>query len=319
MFSAEYLNALAGKTGFQTASLLKQMSLILILREIQRHPLLGKAFVLRGGTAINLFWFDLPRLSEDIDLNYIGSPDKNVMQQDRTMLEKHLSRVLESLGISVERKPDEHAGGKWRLRTRSPFGGNFSLEIDLNYIMRIPVWGIRVRAAQSPDPDYSTAFSTVSLEELFAGKIKALMERSAARDLYDAFHLASDSLNFDLVKLRKALILFGVTSEQDWRQKDPSMIDAIDEMMVARELNPLLRSGEELDLKQMKTVVSEFLRGLMKYDDEERLFLDRFLDKGIFEPHLLFNDPKQAKALSSHPAVLWKLQNHRKHLGIAHG
>lgn len=201
MFSAEYINALAGKTGFQTASLLKQMSLILILSEIQRHPLLSKAFVVRGGTAINLFWYDLPRLSVDIDLNY----------------------------------------------------------------------------------------------------------------------LASDSLDIDLVKLRKALILFGVTSEQDWRQKDPSMVDAIDEMMVAKELNPLLRSGEEPDLKQMKTIVTGFLHGLMKYTAEERLFLDRFLDEGRFEPQLLFNDPQQAKALGSHPAVLWKLQNHRKYLGLDHG
>ena len=139
MFSAEYLNALAAKTGFQTASLQKQMSLIIILREIQRHPLLSKAFVLRGGTAINLFWYNLPRLSVDIDLNYIGSVDKDLMQQERGTLEKQLSRLLESLGISVERKPDEHAGGKWRLRATSAFGGNFTLEIDLNYIMRIPV------------------------------------------------------------------------------------------------------------------------------------------------------------------------------------
>ena len=316
MFSAEYLNALAGRTGFQTAGLQKQMSLIVILREIQRHPLLSKAYVLKGGTAINLFWYDLPRLSVDIDLNYIGSPDRDVMQQDRGMLEKQLSRVLDSLGISVERKPDEHAGGKWRLRAASPFGGNFALEIDLNYIMRIPVWGIQAHAAHSPDPDYSTDFPTVSLEELFAGKIKALLDRSTARDLYDVCHLASDPLDIDLLKLRKALILFGVTCEQDWRQKNNSTIDAIDGVMVAKELYPLLRSGEEPDLKEMKTIVTEFLHELMKYTDEESLFLDQFVDKGIFEPRLLFDDPQQAKRLSSHPAVLWKLQNHRKYLGL---
>ena len=116
MFSAEYLNALAAKTGFQAASLQKQMSLIVVLREIQRHPLLSKAFVLRGGTALNLFWYDLPRLSVGIDLNYIRSLDKDAMQKERGTLEKQLSRFFESIGISVERKPDEHAGGKWRSR-----------------------------------------------------------------------------------------------------------------------------------------------------------------------------------------------------------
>lgn len=88
MFSPQYLNALASKTGFQPASLQKHMSLIVVLREMQRHPLLGKAFVLRGGTAINLFWYNLPRLSVDIDLNYIGSVDRDVMQRERGTLER---------------------------------------------------------------------------------------------------------------------------------------------------------------------------------------------------------------------------------------
>ncbi len=316
MFSAEYLNALAAKTGFQTSSLQKQMSLIVILREIERHPLLSKAFVLRGGTAINLFWSNLPRLSVDIDLNYIGSPDKDVMQQDREKLEKELSRLLESLGISVERKPDEHAGGKWRLRATSAFGGNFTLEIDLNYIMRVPVWGVQSLTARSPDIDFSTNFPTVSSEELFAGKIKALMDRSAARDLYDVFRVAENPSDIDLLKLRKALILFGITCEQDWRKKDESTINAITRTMVERDLTPLLRPGDGPNLGAMKNAVKAFLAGLMKYTSDEQLFLDQFFDKGIYEPQLLFSDPEQAKALSAHPAVLWKLQNHRKFLGL---
>jgi len=316
MFSAQYLNALASKTGFQTASLQKQMSLIVILREIQRHPLLTKAFVLRGGTAINLFWFDLPRLTVDIDLNYIGSSLRDVMQKERTILEKQLSRLLESLGISVERKPDEHAGGKWRLRTSSAFGGNFTLEIDLNYIMRIPVWGVHPRTSLSPDEDYNMNFPTVSLEELFAGKIKALLDRSAARDLYDTFRLATDASHVDPMKLKKTLILFGITCDQDWRQKDRSTIDGIDADMVERELRPLLRSGEQPDLNLMKLTVHAFLDAILKYSPDEQLFLDRFLDNGIYEPQILFEDPEQARTLSAHPAVLWKLINHRRYLGL---
>jgi predicted nucleotidyltransferase component of viral defense system len=149
VFSAEYLNGLATRTGFQAASLQKQMSLIVVLREIKRHPLLSKAFVLRGATAINLFWYDLPRLSVDIDLNYIGSVDKEVMQRERAGLEKQMARLLQALGISVERKPDEYAGGKWRLRAASAFGGNFTLEIDFDYLMRVPVWGVHSRASNT--------------------------------------------------------------------------------------------------------------------------------------------------------------------------
>jgi predicted nucleotidyltransferase component of viral defense system len=168
MFSRQYLDTLAARTGFNVAALQKQMSLIVILRDMQQHPLLGKKFVLRGGTAINLFWYELPRLSVDIDLNYIGGPAREVMQSERPTLEVELARLLQALGMTVERKPDEHAGGKWRLRAANAFGGNFTLEIDLNYIMRIPVWGVDTRNVKSPDADVTTPFPTVSLEELFA-------------------------------------------------------------------------------------------------------------------------------------------------------
>jgi hypothetical protein len=55
MFSKEYLNQLSAKTGFRPDSLQKQMSLLDLLREVNRHPLLRKQFALKGGTAINLY------------------------------------------------------------------------------------------------------------------------------------------------------------------------------------------------------------------------------------------------------------------------
>ena len=117
------------------------MALLDLLREINKHPVLGRQFALKGGTAINLFWFPLPRLSVDIDLNYIGSPDREVMRRDRPKLEIELRKLIESRGISVENAPEDHAGAKWRLRSPSAFGGHVTLEVDLNYLMRVPVWG----------------------------------------------------------------------------------------------------------------------------------------------------------------------------------
>jgi predicted nucleotidyltransferase component of viral defense system len=316
IFSAEHLLAVASRTGFQATSLQKQMLLIAILREMQRHPILGKSFVLRGGTAINLFWFNLPRLSVDIDLNYVGSPDKEVMQQDRLVLEKQLIRLLQSLTITVERQPPQHAGGKWRLRTRSAFGGNVTLEIDLNYMMRIPIWDVQTMTVHSPDPDYETDFPIVSFEELFAGKIKAMLERSAARDLYDVHSLSRDPHSADPARLRKAVILFGTTSKDDWRKKDLQTIDAIDDKTAKEELSPLLRSGEEIGLPAIKQRVKSYLSDLIRYDKDEQRFLDRFLDQGIYDPTLLFGDTDRAVRLGAHPAVLWKLQNLRQHLGL---
>ncbi len=59
MFSKEYLVNLSARTGFEPKNLQKQMTLLELLRDIHEHPVLGKKFALKGGTAINLFWFQL--------------------------------------------------------------------------------------------------------------------------------------------------------------------------------------------------------------------------------------------------------------------
>jgi predicted nucleotidyltransferase component of viral defense system len=316
MFSKEYLTKLAEQTGFRVDSLQKQMTLLDLLREINRHPLLKKQFALKGGTAINLFWFQLPRLSVDIDLNYIGSEDRETMVKERPKLEQEIKKLIESRGISVKNVPDEHAGAKWRLQAPSAFGGTFSLEVDLNFIMRIPVWGVESKSPYSLDEDYQFDCNTVSFEELFGGKIKALMDRSAARDLYDVFKLSQVSDSFDMSKLRKNLILFGITCDDDWRKKDLRTVDGIDQKMVDEQLVPLLRSTDSADLKSMKKTSKDFLTVLMKYNKDEQRFMNRFIENGIYEPSLLFADEKQALLLEKHPAVLWKLQNHRQYLGL---
>lgn len=316
MFSKEYLQKMAQRSGFLMDSLQKQMTLLDLLREISRHPLLGKRFALKGGTAINLFWFPLPRLSVDIDLNYIGSYDRGIMLKERPLLEEQLKKLIESRGISVEHAPaDEHAGGKWRLRAPSALGGNFTLELDLNYLMRIPVLGIREKQPYALDEDSIFQFNSVGFEELFAGKNKALLERSAARDLYDVSMLSRTSMKYDPMILRRVTVLFGITSKRDWREIDFHTIDEIDQKMIDDELTPLVRRDEALEIDRMKSEVKAVLAPILNYDKQEKEFLDRFLDQGEYKPELLFGD-KDAEKLKNHPAVLWKLQNLRKFKGL---
>ena len=316
MFSKEYLTILSAQTGFRVDSLQKQMTLLDLLREINRHPLLKKQFALKGGTAINLFWFQLPRLSVDIDLNYIGSEDRETMVKERPILEQEMRKLIESRGISVRNIPAEHAGAKWRLQSPSALGGTFALEVDLNFIMRIPVWGTESKSPFPLDEDYHFDCNTVSFEELFGGKIKALLDRSAARDLYDVFRLSQVRDSFDITKLRKNLILFGITCDDDWRKKDFHTLDGIDQRMIDEQLSPLLRATDSIELKLMNNTAKDFLTELMRYTKDEQRFMNRFLDDGVYEPLLLFSEEKQAKRLEKHPAVLWKLQNHRQYLDL---
>ncbi len=292
------------------------MTLLDLLRELSRHPRLSKSYALKGGTAINLFFFELPRLSVDIDLNYIGSDDRQSMIAERPNLEREVKRLIESRGVAVRNLPADHAGGKWRLQAPSAFGGSFRLELDLNYLMRVPVFGLQSRSPYPMDEDYIFECQIVSFEELFAGKIKALLDRSAPRDLYDVFGLSESDFQLDVPKLRKNVILFGITCDDDWRRKDFRTIDKITQQTVDEQLVPMLRAGDTINLHQMKKTVTQFLTNVMEYEEDERRFMDRFLDEGVYEPGLLFADKDQAKRLEKHPAVLWKLQNHRQFLGL---
>ena len=80
---AAYLNDAAKQTGFDPHNIEKVLRLKELLREFLRHPFLKGKLVLKGGTGINVFLLELPRLSVDIDLNYIGQIDRDRMQTKR--------------------------------------------------------------------------------------------------------------------------------------------------------------------------------------------------------------------------------------------
>ncbi len=105
----------AGETGFREEAIEKVLYLTAILGRFRTRPELRDAWVLKGGTAINLFHLEVPRLSVDIDINYIGAADLKTMQTARPAFERALSACCEREGCQVRRVPGEHAGGKYRL------------------------------------------------------------------------------------------------------------------------------------------------------------------------------------------------------------
>ena len=69
--SKERLSSEAEGTGFRAEVLEKVIHLLNLLETLHKHPFLKNRLALKGGTALNLFLFDVPRLSVDIDLNYV--------------------------------------------------------------------------------------------------------------------------------------------------------------------------------------------------------------------------------------------------------
>ena len=108
MLSHEVLLREAAASGFQAEPLEKAARLLELLDTIRRHPFLKGRLVLKGGTALNLFLFDVPRLSVDVDLNYIGGPDRETMLAERPQVEQ--SQRESAPGRTPPRHPLRGAG-----------------------------------------------------------------------------------------------------------------------------------------------------------------------------------------------------------------
>lgn len=140
MLSLNELLREAAASGFQAESLEKALALFALLESLRSHPFLKERIALKGGTALNLFVLKGPRLSVDIDLNYIGSKDREIMLSERPKVEQAVQAVCGRLGIQVKRAPSEHAGGKWLLTYMSAWERPGTLELDINYLLRTPLW-----------------------------------------------------------------------------------------------------------------------------------------------------------------------------------
>jgi len=73
IFSPSEILPVAESTGFRADVIEKVLHLLNLLNMLNSHPFLKGKLVLKGGSALNLFVFNIPRLSVDIDLNYIGA------------------------------------------------------------------------------------------------------------------------------------------------------------------------------------------------------------------------------------------------------
>src|SRR3989338_2274336 len=105
-------NARLETNGYRQEIIEKVVWLMELLCAIADDSYLTTRVALKGGTALNLFHFNLPRLSVDADLNYIGAVDRETMLEERPDVENRMKLLFERMGLKMIRYPKQHAGGK---------------------------------------------------------------------------------------------------------------------------------------------------------------------------------------------------------------
>ncbi|WP_141342164.1 nucleotidyl transferase AbiEii/AbiGii toxin family protein [Bradyrhizobium sp. USDA 3458] len=322
MISLERLEKIATDVSFQPASIERVIRLIDVLHQIANDREIGKLLALKGGTALNLFYLALDRLSVDIDLNYVGAADREAMLRDSKIINTRLPALLQSKGYEIGRDPSgEHAGGKWRFRYISAYRRPGTLEVDVNYLFRTPFFGWeRMNSAKLGDYEARNV-GVVDLHEIAAGKIVALVARRASRDLYDAWRLLqSDNIDWAQVKVG-ALAIGAASRDLDWRT-----VSLKDYKYDLNDLNNKLLSvvkngmfeAEGSPKKWCDRILAECqerLAPLFKHNDRELAFLDALYDRGSIEVDTLPVNDDVKKRIEAFPALRWKAQHVAQNLG----
>jgi len=112
-----------------------------ILEFLNNEPLLKGKLALKGGTAINLTIFNLPRLSVDIDLDYLINDCREEMLLNREIINSTLARFMELSGYNLSPKSKRpHSFDSWVYEYVNLGGNKDNIKIEIDYSLRAHVF-----------------------------------------------------------------------------------------------------------------------------------------------------------------------------------
>jgi predicted nucleotidyltransferase component of viral defense system len=276
-----------------------QQQVALLIRTI---PFVAKeeAFALKGGTAINLFVRDMPRLSVDIDLTYLPVEDRttSLAAIDAAMLriKDRIEQGIPGAKVSPSRSADENIVTKLIVRAK-----DVQIKIEITPVLRGTVYDPVVMGVV---PKVEDAFGfaemqVVSFADLYAGKIVAALDRQHPRDLFDVRDLlAHEGINDEL---RRAFLVYMISHNRPMAEVLAPTRKPLVEGFVRGFVGMTQEPVDLADLEATReTIVTAMVADM---PDAHRHFLVGF-KRG--EPDWAFLGIPEAKLL---PAVLWKQRN----------
>jgi predicted nucleotidyltransferase component of viral defense system len=270
-----------------------------LLTQIAPFVFADGTFALKGGTAINLFIRDMPRLSVDLDLVF---PDHSLPR------DAALARINDAIRQSAERLNargfQTHAlatadVGETKLLVRR---GKIEVKVEVNFVMRGTVQPVRTAALTPAARDTLLAeleIPVVSLEDVYGGKLVAAMDRQHPRDLFDVMQLfAHEGIT---PGIRRAFVVYLASHNRPVHEVlFPAMRDISQEY--ERNFKGMTTEPVELDalLAARERMVQELQSSL---DADERRFLLSLVNGQPEWPLLGIAHAEQL------PGIRWKLQN----------
>ncbi|WP_296936870.1 nucleotidyl transferase AbiEii/AbiGii toxin family protein [uncultured Marinobacter sp.] len=268
----------------------KQVQLLLaVLPEVAKE----ECFAMHGGTAINLFVRDMPRLSVDIDLTYI---ELNTRTEALAGINAGLLRVKQRIGAL---RPSIHVQHKEDVCKLQLEEGGVTIKIEVNMVGR----GLLGRVEKMPLCDAAQdafdafcAMPVVPLAQLYGGKLCAALDRQHPRDLFDVKLLLENEGLSDEIKRG---LLYGLicSNRPTHEMLDPNLLDQRAAFEYQFEgMSAIAFSYDDFEVTRRALI--EQVRSC--FDDQDKAFL---LSLNRLRPDWSIYD------YQVFPAVKWKLLN----------
>jgi len=305
--SRDHVFRLAQKLGgFQPNFLEKSLRLLDVLREVYKHPDLKDKMVLKGGTAINFIQNSLPRLSVDIDFNCLAHPGLAQLERTRGAALSAFNHVANAMKYTVNQITNQHAGVKTNLGYQNIYDHKDHIQVDINFMYRVSLFGEKKVSLQPFPGEKPVKILTLTIEELYGGKINALLDRGAPRDLYDLYKFIEVGKKHNKRNLHQCILIFGLATVEDFRHYDLNRVDQVKDKGIQTELHPTLRKKERPKRGVMVKKVKSFLKDLLQFNKAEKKFIDRFYE-GHFEPEIIFSG-KLLDHVRNHSGLQWQIK-----------
>src|SRR3990167_6320773 len=244
----------------------RQVELLLeVLGTIVSDPL----FALKGGTALNFFHADLPRLSVYIDLAYTQTNSREAFLKDNeafchtaalNLQKKH--NVLVQIQITKEGIPKQ-----MNISSKEA-----KIKIDINIVLRGTVYPVvHKESCETIKRKYETVLSlnTLSFEDLYAGKFCAALDRQHPRDLFDIMIFFQN--HHITEKLKKAFLVYLISGNRPISELiHPNRLD----QRVSFENEFLGMTDEEVsysELEKARELLIQSIDGAFNQQDREFL------------------------------------------------
>jgi predicted nucleotidyltransferase component of viral defense system len=270
-----------------------------LLIRILPHLSVIDHFALKGGTAINLFLRDMPRLSVDIDLVYVPIKQRDTSLDEITESFKKIeSKIKHSMeGLSVTEQTDIY-GHITKLVVRQK---TETIKIETSPVLRGLLFS-PVRMTLSPGVEKLFGYveaSVVSFDELYAGKICAALDRQHPRDFFDIMLLLKNEGFTNSIK--NCFLVYLISTNRPISELLKPQKQNLADVFKTQFEKMATVSVSLKDLE--KTRNNLFIAVRKNLTDNDRKFLVSF-KQGTPEWKLL--KLKNAEIL---PAVQWKLHN----------